>query len=155
MPTRSTFLVPPSRHALLPALACYLLTHLYDLPLPSHYWFPMWPTFPPFVSLYSWLFSTGTQSAATCTRWFLAREFFYPEDGSDAFIRNVGSHKKYTGPHPRKRHSTSTLLNIHHLKRIIHVLVIHLNFSHVLFHYCMLSDSEEVDEVAKFSWNFV
>jgi hypothetical protein len=35
----------------------------------------MWPTRPHFLSLYSWLLSTGTQSAATCSRWFLARGF--------------------------------------------------------------------------------
>jgi hypothetical protein len=40
----------------------------------------MWPTLPPFLSLYSWLFLAGTQSAATCLCWFLARVFFYPED---------------------------------------------------------------------------
>jgi hypothetical protein len=27
----------------------------------------------------------------TCSRWFLARGFFYPEDGGDTFPRNVGS----------------------------------------------------------------
>jgi hypothetical protein len=32
--------------------------------------------------------------------------FFYPEDGGDIFLRNVGSHKIYTAPHPRKRHSS-------------------------------------------------
>jgi hypothetical protein len=37
--------------------------------------------------------SVRTQSAATCSRWFLVRGFFYPEDGGDAFFRNVGSHK--------------------------------------------------------------
>jgi hypothetical protein len=31
------------------------------------------------------------QFAATCSRWFLAYEFFYPEDGGDTFLRNVGS----------------------------------------------------------------
>jgi hypothetical protein len=43
---------------------------------------------------------------ATCSRWFLARGFFYPEDGGDTFLRNVGSHKIYTEPHPRIRHSS-------------------------------------------------
>jgi hypothetical protein len=32
---------------------------------------------------------------ATCSRWFLARGFFYPEDGGDTFLRNVCSHKNY------------------------------------------------------------
>jgi hypothetical protein len=32
-------------------------------------------------------------TAATYSRWFLARGFFYPEDGGDIFLRNVGSQK--------------------------------------------------------------
>jgi hypothetical protein len=43
-------------------------------------------------------------AAATCPHWFLARGFFYPEDGGDTFLRNVGSHKIYTEPHPRRQH---------------------------------------------------
>jgi hypothetical protein len=39
------------------------------------------------------------QSAATCP-------FSYPEDGGDTFLRNVGSHKIYTVPHPRRRNSS-------------------------------------------------
>jgi hypothetical protein len=46
------------------------------------------------------------QTAATCPRWFLAPGFFYPEDGDDTFLRNVGSHKIYMAPHPRRRHSS-------------------------------------------------
>jgi hypothetical protein len=39
--------------------------------------------------------------ATTCSRWFLAIGFFYPEDGSDTFLRNVGSfHRIYTASHP-------------------------------------------------------
>jgi hypothetical protein len=38
--------------------------------------------------------------------WFLTREFFYIEDVGDTFLRNVGSHKIYTAPHPRRRHSS-------------------------------------------------
>jgi hypothetical protein len=30
---------------------------------------------------------------------------FYHKDGGDMFLRNVGSHKIYTAPHPRTRHS--------------------------------------------------
>jgi hypothetical protein len=30
------------------------------------------------------------QSATTCSRWFLDRGFFYPEDGGDTFFPNVG-----------------------------------------------------------------
>jgi hypothetical protein len=43
-------------------------------------------------------------STGTCSRWFLAGGFFCPEDGGDAFFRNVGSHKIYMAPHPRRRH---------------------------------------------------
>jgi hypothetical protein len=43
-------------------------------------------------------------AAATCSQWFLARGFFYPENGADMFLRNVGSHKIYTAPHHRRRH---------------------------------------------------
>jgi hypothetical protein len=44
--------------------------------------------------------------AAACSRWFLTHGFFYPEDGADTFLRNVKSHKIYTAPHPRRRHSS-------------------------------------------------
>jgi hypothetical protein len=46
------------------------------------------------------------KSTATCSRWFLARGFLYLEDGGDTFLRNVGSYKIYTTPHPRRRHSS-------------------------------------------------
>jgi hypothetical protein len=42
------------------------------------------------------------------TRWFLACGFFYPEDGGDTFLRNVGSHNIYTLPHPSRRHSSES-----------------------------------------------
>jgi hypothetical protein len=101
--------VPPQQDPK-PALACYLMAHLSTLPLPSpHYWFPMWPSLPPFLSLYSWLFSVVAQSAATCSRWFLARGFLYPEDGGDTFLRNLGLHKNYTASHPRIRHSSPSV----------------------------------------------
>jgi hypothetical protein len=35
---------------------------------------------------------------------------FYPEDGGDTFLRNVGSHKIYTAPHPIRWHSYSVLV---------------------------------------------
>jgi hypothetical protein len=41
--------------------------------------------------------------AATCSRWFLARGFLYPEDRGDTFLRNVVSHEVYTAPHPKRR----------------------------------------------------
>jgi hypothetical protein len=35
----------------------------------------------------------GSRLLATCSRWFLVRGYFYPENGGDTFLRNVGSHK--------------------------------------------------------------
>jgi hypothetical protein len=32
------------------------------------------------------------KTATTCSRWFFAHGFFYPEDWGDTFLRNVGSH---------------------------------------------------------------
>jgi hypothetical protein len=52
------------------------------------------------------------QSAATCLRSFLARGFFYPEDGGDIFLRNVGLHKIYAAPHPRRRQSVSLFIGL-------------------------------------------
>jgi hypothetical protein len=51
----------------------------------------------------SWLVA---QSVATCSRWFLAHRFFYPEDGGDMFLQNVGSHKNYMVLHPRRQNSS-------------------------------------------------
>jgi hypothetical protein len=50
--------------------------------------------------------SSRRLAAATCSHWFLARGFFYPKDGGDNFLPNVGSHKIYTAPNPRRRHSS-------------------------------------------------
>jgi hypothetical protein len=44
----------------------------------------------------------GEVAAATCSRWFLVRGYFYPEDGGDTFLRIVGLHNIYTAPHPRR-----------------------------------------------------
>lgn len=44
-------------------------------------------------------------TATTCSSWFLAGIFFYPEDGGYNFLRTVGSHRIYMIPYPRKRHS--------------------------------------------------
>jgi hypothetical protein len=60
----------------------------------------------PSCSYIAGCFRVVAQSAATCSRWFLAHELFYPEYGGDMFLRNVGSHKIYTAPHPRRRHSS-------------------------------------------------
>jgi hypothetical protein len=59
------------------------------------------------------------QSAATCSRWFLTRGLFYPENRGDTFLRNVSSHKIYTASHPRRRHTSWSPLwksQILHLK---------------------------------------
>jgi hypothetical protein len=74
IPTCRPFLFPLLRLAPIPALACYLLAHLYDVSPPLSLLISMWPTLPPFLSLYSWLSSTGAQSAAT-SRWLLACGF--------------------------------------------------------------------------------
>jgi hypothetical protein len=50
--------------------------------------------------------ATVLQTAATCSRWFLTRGFFYPEDEGDTFLRNVGSHKIYTEPYGILQSST-------------------------------------------------
>jgi hypothetical protein len=62
-----------------------------------------------FASIFS-VQKSALQTAATCSRWFLVRGFFYPEDGGDTFLQNVGSHKNYTAPHPRKRHSSMIIV---------------------------------------------
>jgi hypothetical protein len=46
------------------------------------------------------VFRDVAQTVATCG-------FFYPEDRGDTFLRNIGSHKIYTAPHPRKRQSSN------------------------------------------------
>jgi hypothetical protein len=38
-----------------------------------------------------------------------------PEDGGDTFLRNVGSHKIYTAPHPKRRHSSVTTVKTSNL----------------------------------------
>jgi hypothetical protein len=45
----------------------------------------------------------------SASRIFFARGFFCPEDG-DMFLRNVGSYKTHTSPHPRRRHSSHSPL---------------------------------------------
>jgi hypothetical protein len=81
----------PPRHAPIPALACYLLPNLNDVSPPlslliSHVAHS--PSLPlcPYIA---GCFRLVAQSAATCSRWFLARRFFYPEDWNDTFLRNI------------------------------------------------------------------
>jgi hypothetical protein len=62
-----------------------------------------WKTRERGTSVSRWL-QTEPPSAANCSRWFLARGFFYPEDEGDTSFRKIGSHKLYTAPHPRRRH---------------------------------------------------
>jgi hypothetical protein len=53
--------------------------------------------------------------------WFFARGFFCPEDGGDTFLRNVGSHKIYTAPHPRRRHCSKQMSSeVHSIERNLH-----------------------------------
>jgi hypothetical protein len=66
------------------------------------------------------------QSAATCSRWFLTRGFFYPEDEGDISLRNVGSHKIYTAPHSRRLHSPCKYV----IKRF-HILLSRINFLNI------------------------
>jgi hypothetical protein len=39
--------------------------------------------------------------SSSCSRWFLARLIFDPEDGDDTFFRNVGLYTGYTALYPR------------------------------------------------------
>jgi hypothetical protein len=70
--------------------------------------FPCGPLSLPSCSYISGCSRLVDQSAATCSRWFLARGIFYPEDGGDTFLRKVGSHNIYTSPHTRRRHSSQS-----------------------------------------------
>jgi hypothetical protein len=53
--------------------------------------------------------------AATCSRWFLARGFFYPEDGGETFLRNVGSHNLHGSTPQKTAFIPSTKSHIHFL----------------------------------------
>jgi hypothetical protein len=50
------------------------------------------------------------QTAATCSGWFLARGFFYPEDGGDKTRRTSGTTAISPAPHPRGRYSSYQVL---------------------------------------------
>jgi hypothetical protein len=52
-------------------------------------------------------------SVSTWPRWFLARRFFYPEDGGDTFLRNVGLHNIYTAPHSSNHYMLTIDEHIH------------------------------------------
>jgi hypothetical protein len=92
------------------ALACYLLAHLHR----PFYLFSIDFQCSP-LSISSCYYIAGclrlvAQSAATFSRGFLARGFFYPEDGGDTFLRNVGSHKIDKAQHSRRRNSSFIIM---------------------------------------------
>jgi hypothetical protein len=82
-----------------------------QLPADLHRPFPLSisslvPALPPPNSYIAGSLRLADSSAATCSRWFFDRGFFYPEDGGDTILRNVGSIDHiYTAPYPRIRHS--------------------------------------------------
>jgi hypothetical protein len=52
----------------------------------------------------------GNMVAEVCSHLVMVvtrSQIFYPEDGGDTFLRNVGSHKIYTAPYPRTRNFSS------------------------------------------------
>jgi hypothetical protein len=61
------------------------------------------------TSVRRWLqaeFSTGSSVCSHLLTLVPRSRILYPEDGGDTFLRNVGSHKIFTAPHPRRRHSS-------------------------------------------------
>jgi hypothetical protein len=54
-----------------------------------------------------WLCCCDTGRAWGVRSRIIARGFFYPEDGGVTFLRNVGLHKIYSAPQPRRRHSST------------------------------------------------
>jgi hypothetical protein len=72
------------------------------------------------------------------SRWFLGHGFFYYEDGGDTFLCNVGSHKIYMVPHPRRRHSSqSPLWKPQILHNFILIKVSPYNITFVYPHICL------------------
>jgi hypothetical protein len=53
-------------------------------------------------NLYSWWFSTDSSVCSHLLTLVPRSRIFYPEDGGDTFLRNVGSLENYTAPHPKK-----------------------------------------------------
>jgi hypothetical protein len=64
--------------------------------------------------------------AATLSGWFLARGLSFPEDGGDTFLQNIGSHKIYRAPHPRRRHSCKYLVML--LQLITNIIFTGINY---------------------------
>jgi hypothetical protein len=77
------------------------------------------------IILYSWVFLTAGSVSATCSRWFLARRFFYPEDGGNTFLQNVVSHKIYMVQHPEDD-------TLHYIKVYVYFLVKFCTFGFIL-----------------------
>jgi hypothetical protein len=89
------------------------LPSIFTDPPPLLYWLPMWPTLPPSVLIWLGVFDWWLSLLATCSCWFLAHGVFYPEDGGDTFLWNVGSHKIYMVLHPRRRHFSFKMVSNH------------------------------------------
>jgi hypothetical protein len=70
------------------------------------------------ASLIAGCFSTGDSVCSHLLTLVPRSRIFYPEDGGDTFLRNVGSHKIYTARHPRRRHS-STFPNNRQMQRLV------------------------------------
>jgi hypothetical protein len=76
---------------------------------------------------------------AECSRWFLTRGFCNPEDGGDRFLRNIGSHKIYTAPYPRRRYYSQSPLwkpqILYSFNAVLRISFVALRHSaHVLWH---------------------
>jgi hypothetical protein len=57
------------------------------------------------------------ESAATCSLWFLARGFFYLEDGGDTFLRNVGSQELHGARSDKTSFFIVTVVKTSNLKK--------------------------------------
>jgi hypothetical protein len=89
----------------------YLLAHFYRRYPSTPYWFPMWPTLPPSLLFHIWVYSTGGSVCSHLLTLVPCSRIFLPWDGGDTFLQNVGSHKIYTAPHPRWRHSSCFMVH--------------------------------------------
>jgi hypothetical protein len=85
--------------------------HVWPWSLPSQGTPPLLIHFPrahsPSLLIHSVVFWVMVQSASQLLTLFLTCGFFYPEDGDNAFLRNINSHSTHLVPHPRRRHSSN------------------------------------------------